>query len=196
MESDSEMKGLEDKHAKAEAEQIGPGRADSCSADPLGSSGFVLSVVVPVYKEEGNVPEFIARMTRILGALTASFEIIFALDPSPDRPEEIIVNARAHDSRIKLLKFSRRFGQPIATIAGLQYSSGDAVIVMDVDLQDPPQLVVQMVEKWKQGYDVVYAQRRSRDGETWIKKVVSGLGYKSSIGSLRSIYRQTPAIFG
>jgi polyisoprenyl-phosphate glycosyltransferase len=138
-----------------------------------------LSIIVPVYKEEGNVPEFLRRMARILDALTESYEIIFALDPSPDRTEEVILNARAHDPRIKVLKFSRRFGQPMATLAGLQYSSGDAVIVMDVDLQDPPELVVQMVEKWKEGYDVVYAQRKNRDGETWIKKLVSAVGYKT-----------------
>jgi glycosyltransferase involved in cell wall biosynthesis len=138
-----------------------------------------LSIIVPVYKEEGNVPEFVRRMTGILDAVTRSYEIIFALDPSPDRTEEVILNARAHDPRIKLLKFSRRFGQPMATLAGLQYSSGDGVIVMDVDLQDPPELVVQMVEKWKQGFDVVYAQRKNRDGETWIKKLVSAVGYKT-----------------
>jgi len=138
-----------------------------------------LSIIVPVYKEEGNIPEFVSRMARILDAVTKSYEIIFALDPSPDRTEELILNARAHDPRIKLLKFSRRFGQPMATLAGLQYSSGDAVIVMDVDLQDPPELVEQMVEKWKEGYDVVYAQRKNRDGETWIKKLVSAVGYKA-----------------
>jgi glycosyltransferase involved in cell wall biosynthesis len=138
-----------------------------------------LSIVVPVYKEEGNVPEFLRRMARILDAVTKSYEIIFALDPSPDMTEEVILDARAHDPRIKLLKFSRRFGQPMATLAGLQYSSGDAVIVMDVDLQDPPELVVRMVEKWKEGYDVVYAQRKNRDGETWIKKLVSAVGYKT-----------------
>jgi polyisoprenyl-phosphate glycosyltransferase len=138
-----------------------------------------LSIIVPVYKEEGNVPEFLRRMAGILDAVTRSYEIIFALDPSPDRTEEVILNARAHDPRIKLLKFSRRFGQPMATLAGLQYSSGDAVIVMDVDLQDPPELVVKMVEKWKEGYDVVYAQRKNRDGETWIKKLVAAVGYKT-----------------
>jgi polyisoprenyl-phosphate glycosyltransferase len=138
-----------------------------------------LSIIVPVYKEEGNIPEFLRRIAGILDAVTKSYEIIFALDPSPDRTEEVILNARAHDPRIKLLKFSRRFGQPMATLAGLQYSSGDAVVVMDVDLQDPPELVVQMVEKWKEGYDVVYAQRKNRDGETWIKKLVSAVGYKT-----------------
>jgi glycosyltransferase involved in cell wall biosynthesis len=138
-----------------------------------------LSIIVPVYKEEGNIPEFVSRIARILDAVTKSYEIIFALDPCPDRTEELILNARADDPRIKLLKFSRRFGQPMATLAGLQYSSGDAVIVMDVDLQDPPELVEQMVEKWKEGYDVVYAQRKNRDGETWIKKFVSAVGYKA-----------------
>ena len=126
-----------------------------------------LSIIVPVYKEERNVPEFICRITPILGALTPSYEIIFAMDPSPDQTEEVILKARTLDPRIKLLRFSRRFGQPMATLAGLQYSSGDAVIVMDVDLQDPPELVVQMVEKWKEGYDVVYAQRKNRDGSSW-----------------------------
>src|SRR5260370_41467249 len=137
-----------------------------------------LSIVVPVYEEEGHVLEFVRRMECILDAVTKSYEIIFAMDPSPDKTEEVILNACTIDPRIKLLKFSRRFGQPMATIAGLQYSSGDAVIVMDVDLQDPPELVQPMVEKWKQGYDVVYAQRKNRDGETWIKKVVSAVGYK------------------
>src|SRR5271166_5511659 len=120
-----------------------------------------LSIVVPVYKEEGNVPVFLGRMASILDAVTKSYEIIFALDPSPDRTEEVILNARARDPRIKLLKFSRRFGQPMATLAGLQYSSGDAVIVMDVDLQDPPELIHQMVQKWHEGFEVVYAQRRT-----------------------------------
>jgi polyisoprenyl-phosphate glycosyltransferase len=137
-----------------------------------------ISVIVPVYKEEGNIEEFLRRVTSILASLTEAFEIIFAMDPSPDRTEEKILEARSSDSRIKLLKFSRRFGQPFATLAGLQYSSGEAVVVIDVDLQDPPELIIQMVEKWKAGYDVVYAQRRTREGETWIKKVVSEIGYK------------------
>jgi glycosyltransferase involved in cell wall biosynthesis len=138
----------------------------------------VLSVVVPVYKEEGNISEFLRRLAPILQAITEEYEIIFALDPSPDRTEEVILEYRAQDSRIKLLKFSRRFGQPMATLAGLQYACGEAVVVIDVDLQDPPELIVDMVEKWRQGYDVVYAQRRNRKGETWIKKIVSELGYK------------------
>ena len=139
---------------------------------------MLLSVVVPVYKEEKNVPEFLRRLRPILGAVTEDYEIIFSLDPSPDRTEDVILEQRAADPRVKLLKFSRRFGQPMATLAGLQYSSGDAVIVMDVDLQDPPELVGQMVAKWREGFDVVLPQRRERTGEPWIKKAVAATGYK------------------
>jgi polyisoprenyl-phosphate glycosyltransferase len=139
---------------------------------------ILLSVIVPVYKEEGNIDEFLGRMIPILEGITAAFEIIFAMDPSPDKTEEKILTARSQDTRIKLLKFSRRFGQPFATLAGLEYSSGQAVVVIDVDLQDPPELIMEMVKKWKEGFDVVYAQRRTREGETWIKKTVSEIGYR------------------
>jgi glycosyltransferase involved in cell wall biosynthesis len=151
-------------------------------ANDLGSAsrkaGFSLSIVVPVYKEEGNIPEFLNRISGILSTITTEYEIVFCLDPSPDRTEELILLARQKDRRIKLMKFSRRFGQPMATLAGLQYSSGDAAIVMDVDLQDPPELIHEMVRKWQDGFDVVYAQRRTREGETWIKRVVAAAGYK------------------
>ena len=137
-----------------------------------------LSIIVPVYREEKNIPEFLRHIRPVLEALTADYEIIFALDPSPDRTEEIILEQRAQDQRIKLLKFSRRFGQPMATLAGMHYSTGAAVIVMDVDLQDPPELVQEMVAKWREGYDVVLPQRRHRTGEPWLKKLVSAVGYK------------------
>ena len=137
-----------------------------------------LSLVVPVYKEEKNIPEFLARIEPILSGVTENYEVIFSMDPSPDRTEEVILAHRAKDERIKLLKFSRRFGQPMASLAGLQYSRGEAVIVMDVDLQDPPELVGEMVAKWREGYDVVLPQRRARVGEPWIKKLVAAVGYK------------------
>lgn len=139
---------------------------------------MLLSIVVPVYKEEKNVPEFLRRMRAILAGVTEDYEIIFSLDPSPDRTEEVILEQRAADARIKLLKFSRRFGQPMATLAGLEYSRGDAVVVMDVDLQDPPELLHDMLAKWREGYDVVLPQRRERTGEPWIKKLVATTGYK------------------
>src|SRR5262245_34077436 len=139
---------------------------------------MLLSVVVPVYKEEKNIPEFLRRMRPILSQITEDYEIIFSLDPSPDRTEDVILEHRAGDQRIKLLKFSRRFGQPMATLAGLEYAAGEACVVMDVDLQDPPELVGEMVAKWREGYDVVLPQRRQRTGEPWLKKLVAETGYK------------------
>lgn len=139
---------------------------------------MLLSIVVPVYKEERNIPEFLRRMRPLLAALTEDYEIIFSLDPSPDRTEDVILEHRAADPRVKLLKFSRRFGQPMATLAGLEYASGQAIVVMDVDLQDPPELLHEMVAKWREGYDVVLPQRRQRTGEPWIKKLVAASGYK------------------
>jgi len=137
-----------------------------------------LSVVVPVYKEEENVPEFVRRILPILAGTGLSFEVIFALDPSPDGTEAAILREHAKDPRIRLVTFSRRFGQPMATLGGLAQATGDATIVMDVDLQDPPELIVEMIARWREGYDVVYAQRRSRDGETLVKRLVSRLGYR------------------
>jgi dolichol-phosphate mannosyltransferase len=137
-----------------------------------------ISIVVPVYKEEKNVREFLGRVLAILERISSEFEIIFAMDPSPDGTEEVILQARAQDQRVKLLRFSRRIGQPRATLGGLHYSSGQAVIVMDVDLQDPPELIPAMISRWQEGFDVVYAQRRNRKGETWLKRLVSAVGYK------------------
>jgi len=137
-----------------------------------------VSLVVPVYKEQENVPVFLDRIIPILESIGLPFEIIFSMDPSPDRTEEVVLEWRQRDPRIRLIKFSRRFGQPMATLAGLQYATGDAVIVMDVDLQDPPELVVEMIAKWREGFDVVMAQRRTRTGDTLLKRTVVFVGYK------------------
>jgi polyisoprenyl-phosphate glycosyltransferase len=137
-----------------------------------------LSVVVPVYREEKNIPEFIRRIVPILEQISSQFEIVFSMDPSPDRTEQVVLEHRSRDPRVKLLKFSRRFGQPKATLAGLQYSTGKAVVVIDVDLQDPPELIQNMMDEFRKGFDVVYAQRRSRQGETLIKRFVSYCGYR------------------
>src|SRR5258708_19846718 len=116
-------------------------------------------VVVRVYKEEGNIDEFLRRVRPLLNSITRNWEVIFALDPSPDRTGERILEARSEDDRIKLLEFSRRFGQPMATLAGLQYAKGEAVIVIDVDLQDPPELITTMVENCPDSNDTVHAHR-------------------------------------
>ena len=139
---------------------------------------MLLSIVVPVYKEADNIPKFLRRTQPLLAGLTEDYEIIFSMDPSPDRTEDVILEHRARDPRIKLLKFSRRFGQPMASLAGLEYSRGDAVVVMDVDLQDPPELLGEMMAKWREGYDVVLPQRRQRTGEPAIKKLIAATGYK------------------
>lgn len=137
-----------------------------------------LSIVVPVYKEEKNIPEFLRRLRPVLTGITDDYEIIFALDPSPDHTEVVILAERESDDRIKLLAFSRRFGQPMATLAGMSYSRGEAVIVIDVDLQDPPELITEMVAKFREGYEVVLPQRRQRTGEPWIKRAVASVGYR------------------
>lgn len=146
--------------------------------DPLSPSGAILSLVIPVFKEEKNVTEFLRRTVPILDNCISQFEIIFALDPSPDRTEEVIRQQNILDPRIKLLRFSRRVGQPMATLAGLAYATGDAVVVMDVDLQDPPELLTEMVEKWREGFEVVLPQRRERTGEPWLKRMVAAVGYR------------------
>ena len=138
----------------------------------------LLSIVVPVFKEEGTVPQFLTVITPILERTGLDYELIFALDPSPDRTEEIILEHREANPRIKLVSFSRRVGQPMATLGGLQSARGDAVVVIDVDLQDPPELILEMVAKWHEGWDVVMAQRRSRTGETWIKRLIAWVGYR------------------
>jgi glycosyltransferase involved in cell wall biosynthesis len=136
-----------------------------------------LSVVVPTYNEEGNVARLHDRLRATLDPLDLDWELIFAVDPSTDRTEDEILALRDRDSRVKMLRFSRRFGQPAATLAGMAAARGDATVVIDCDLQDPPELIAELVGRWREGYDVVYAQRRSREGETLAKRIVSFVGY-------------------
>ena len=143
----------------------------------ISNSGIELSVVVPVFNERDNIGEFLHRVLPILIKNTNSYEIIFAVDPSTDGTEEYIGAAADLNSNIKMLNFSRRFGQPTATLAGLDFCLGHAAIVMDVDLQDPPELIPELLSKWKEGFAVVYAKRRQRDGETWLKKLTAKIGY-------------------
>lgn len=137
-----------------------------------------ISVVVPVYKEEANIKPFLERMEPVLKKLKVTYEILFCLDPSPDNTQQVIEDEIARNSHIKLIKFARRFGQPAATMAGILLCKGQNCVVIDVDLQDQPELIADMYHKLKEGYEVVYAQRRSRKGETLIKRVISHIGYK------------------
>ncbi|MGH3995172.1 MAG: glycosyltransferase family 2 protein, partial [Pseudonocardiaceae bacterium] len=114
----------------------------------------------------------------VLSGLDMEWELIFSVDPSRDRTEELILGLIERDPRVKMLRFSRRFGQPMATLAGMEAAGGDAVVVIDCDLQDPPELIPELVGQWREGFDVVYAQRRTRAGETLPKRIVAALGYR------------------
>jgi glycosyltransferase involved in cell wall biosynthesis len=138
----------------------------------------LLSIVVPAYNEEENVERLYHRMSEVLAPTGVDWEIIFSVDPSTDRTEERILALRELDPRVKMLRFSRRFGQPAATLAGLEAAAGDAAVVIDCDLQDPPEVIVEMIARWREGYDVVYGQRRTRAGETLPKRIVAALGYR------------------
>ena len=140
---------------------------------------FLCSVVIPIFNEEGNLEPLTQRLISTLQSVPAcKFEIIFAMDPSTDHTEEVVLALRAKRPEVKLLRFSRRFGQPAATLAGLRYSRGDICVVIDADLQDPPEMIPRLIEKWRtNGADVVYAQRRSRQGETFLKRIISYAGY-------------------
>ncbi len=136
-----------------------------------------LSLVVPVYKEANNIKLFLSRVEKVFEKLNLSYEILFCMDPSPDATEQIICDEIERNSQIKLLVFSRRFGQPAATMAGILACKGKYCIVIDVDLQDPPELMVEMYAKIQHGYEVIYAKRKSRKGETVLKRLIAHLGY-------------------
>lgn len=142
------------------------------------SSNKKISVIVPVYKESANIKPFLTRMEYVLNKANLSYEIIFCLDPSPDDTDQVIQQEIERNPNIKLLVFSRRFGQPAATMAGILYCQGETCIVIDVDLQDPPELIEPMFKKLNEGYEVVYAKRKSRKGETLFKRIISYFGYK------------------
>ncbi len=137
-----------------------------------------ISVVVPVYKEALTIKPFLARIESVLEQMQLSYEIIFCLDPSPDDTQNVIQQEINRNANIKLILFSRRFGQPAATMAGIVTCQGENCVVIDVDLQDPPELIVKMHAKLQEGYEVVYAKRRSRKGETLFKRFIAYMGYK------------------
>ncbi|MDX6734000.1 MAG: polyisoprenyl-phosphate glycosyltransferase, partial [Baekduia sp.] len=139
----------------------------------------LLSVVIPAFNEEANIAMVHERLSAVLDPIeNLEWELIFSVDPCTDRTEELILDLRERDPRVKMLRFSRRFGQPQATLAGMAHAAGDAVVVIDCDLQDPPELIGDMVGLWREGFEVVYAQRRTREGETLVKRIVSAVGYR------------------
>lgn len=137
-----------------------------------------LSIVIPLHNEEKNIRPLYERITASLGKVTADYEIVFVNDASTDASLNVLKTLRRDDKRVKIVGLSRNFGHEIATTAGLKYSSGKAVIVMDADLQHPPEALPQLIEKHKEGYDIVYALRRSRRAESRYKVIMSKLFYR------------------
>lgn len=137
-----------------------------------------LSVVIPILNEAENIDSFIEKVVPIIERITNIYELIFVLDPCTDDSEEIIQKNIKKNENIKLIKFSRRFGQPAALLAGIKNSSLENIVLIDVDLQDPPELIEKMYELRKQGYDTILAKRKSKKGENFVRKVISDIGYR------------------
>ena len=135
------------------------------------------SVVIPVFNEEENLELLYRRLSRVLEGLFEDYEIIFVDDGSTDNSLEIIGKFRKTNRRVKIISFSRNFGHQVAITAGTDYASGSAVIVMDADLQDPPEVIPRLVEKWREGYDTVYAIRESRQDPT-LKRAIAFVFYR------------------
>jgi polyisoprenyl-phosphate glycosyltransferase len=135
------------------------------------------SIVIPLYNEEALFPALPERLRELMAELDGPAEVLFVDDGSTDRTFEHAQAVRDADPRFKLIQFSRNFGHQLAITAGMDASSGDAVIIMDADLQDPPHVILQMVEKWQQGYEVVYGQRMLRHGESRFKKTTASVFY-------------------
>jgi polyisoprenyl-phosphate glycosyltransferase len=138
----------------------------------------LLSVVVPVYNEEEVIGELHRRLSMILEAIPLRWEIVYVNDGSKDRTVDLLREFRQRDERVAVVDLSRNFGKEIAMTAGLDSARGDAVVVIDADLQDPPELIAEFVKYWMDGYDVVYAKRSKRDGETLVKKTTAHLFYR------------------
>lgn len=138
-----------------------------------------ISIIIPAYNEEESLPHLYERLEKLMNSIeNYEFEILFVNDGSKDNTIHLIKEYREKDNRISYVDFSRNFGKEVAMIAGLDYAKGDCVIFMDADLQDPPELIPELIKYWEEGYDDVYAKRSSRKGETWLKKFTSKMYYK------------------
>jgi len=142
------------------------------------------SIVAPCYNEEGNLPELYRRIAEVMDESNEPWELVLINDGSIDRTSELMQELHQTDPRVHYLDFARNFGHQIAVTAGVDYAQGEAVIIIDADLQDPPELILEMIGKWKEGFQVVYAVRSERKGESWFKLFTAKLFY-------RIIYRIT-----
>lgn len=139
---------------------------------------MLYSVVIPVFNEEGNIPELYQRLTNLLSSISKEYEIIFVNDGSTDKSLEKIKELSLSDGKIYYISFTRNFGHEAASTAGLDAARGDCVILMDADLQDPPELIPEMIDLWQKGYHLVYAKRRKRHGESFFKRVSAHIFYR------------------
>ncbi len=142
------------------------------------------TIIAPIYNEVENIPELYTRIKDVMEGTDEPWELIMVDDGSTDGSTELIHQLGSQDARVKPLIFARNFGHQIAVTAGLDFSRGEAVVIIDSDLQDPPEVILKLIEKWRQGYEVVYAVRAEREGETWFKEFTAALFY-------RLIYRIT-----
>lgn len=152
-----------------------------------------ISIIVPVFNEEASIPRYLAEVVPVLESITADWEIVFVNDGSRDRTLATIRDANAREPRVRGVDFSRNFGKEVALSAGLDHAVGRAVVPMDVDLQDPPALIVEMVAKWREGFDVVLAQRIDRSSDSFLKRTTAAAFY----GLMRRLsYTNIPAEVG
>ena len=136
-----------------------------------------ISVIIPTYNEEANVNMLHDRLRKVLEQITSDYEIIFVNDGSHDKTIVLIKELASQFPKVKFIDFSRNFGHQVAVTAGLDKANGDAVVIIDADLQDPPELIIEMHKKWKEGYEVVYAKRKTRKGESLFKLWTAKLFY-------------------
>ena len=137
-----------------------------------------LSLILPIFNEQEVIPELHKRLQGFLENLGLSAEVLFVNDGSNDRSMELLRAVASEEPRYRILSFARNFGHQTAITAGVDYARGDAVVVMDADLQDPPEVVREMVDKWQEGFDVVYGRRRKRTGESWFKLLTARIFYR------------------
>ncbi len=137
-----------------------------------------LSIIAPIYNEYENLPELYRRVKEVMENAGETWELVLVDDGSTDGSTERIRELARQDKRVRPVIFARNFGHQLAVTAGLDYSRGEAVVIIDADLQDPPELIPEMLSKWREGYEVVYAVREEREGETWFKKVTAAAFYR------------------
>ncbi len=145
-----------------------------------GNGQQLISIIAPAFNEEEGLPEFINRLKAVMDGQNYPYEIVLVNDGSCDNTLHVMRTLKKDIPQITIVNLSRNFGKEIAMTAGFEYANGDATIVIDTDLQDPPELIPEMLKNWENGYDVVYAQRRSRTGESWFKKKTAKIFYSVS----------------